>query len=51
MHEVEHLQNDQIYKKKSTVKSGVFQYNVTPNTLLYLPLDGDLIDKSSHQNN
>ena len=25
--------------------------NVTPNTLLYLPLDGDLIDKSSHQNN
>lgn len=42
--------------RKSTVKSGVFQYNVTPNTLLYLPVDDSdssstVYDHSLNNNN
>lgn len=44
-------QNNNIIDSETSSITTDFWWHVTPNTLLYLPLDGDLIDKSSHQNN
>lgn len=44
-------QNNNIIDTQTLSITTDFWWHVTPNTLLYLPLDGDLIDKSSHQNN
>ena len=44
-------QNNNIIDTQTLSITTDFWWHVTPNTLLYLPLDGDLIDKSANHNN